>query len=255
MALRGQGTARLFLPDGYVERPQPEYFLDDTHETTCVTWQPDVYRVAADFGSRLGASTIIDAGCGDGAKLLADCAGFATIGIDYGPNLESCLRRAPGRIWRELDFEGPDPLPVTLQELRNAVIVCADVIEHLVNPVPLLARLRDSLSSASVILLSTPERALTWGDDHLGPPPNVSHVREWSLAELGRLLRNQGFDRGVLGLTRSNDATRDERTSLAVLPGPRAARALRIKGWSESLTPVESPRRAGRLSALLRGLL
>ena len=85
-------------------------------------------------------------------------------------------------------------------------------------PEHLLHKLRGAFDrGAAAVLLSTPERARTWGADHDGPPPNTCHVREWTLEELGALLEREGFAWGDLELTRSNDAESRLATSFALL--------------------------------------
>src|SRR5205809_365442 len=100
---------------------------------------------------------------------------------------------------------------------RGAVLLCDDVFEHLVRPETLLQKLRAALARAEGVVLSTPERDLTRGPDHFGPPPNACHVREWTIGELAALLAAEGFDHRWLGLTRSWDQTPHLHTILAFL--------------------------------------
>lgn len=200
---------------GYRSRPVPEYYADTPSN---VTWQPDVYPEAARVARELGARTIVDLGSGNGDKLARLHPEFELVGVDIGSNLEHVRRAHPQGTWIEHDFEQPGALPLDQELLDGAVIVCADVIEHLMRPEHLLAKLRRALEDgAAAVLLSTPERTRTWGDEHQGPPPNTCHVREWTLEELGALLEREGLDRGDLELTRSNDAESRLATSLALL--------------------------------------
>src|SRR5205823_14677217 len=73
------------IKPGYPARETPEYFEDTSAD---IIWQPNVYREAADLAQYVGASTLVDFGCGAGAKLIAHAAEFTTIGIDYGSNIE-----------------------------------------------------------------------------------------------------------------------------------------------------------------------
>lgn len=200
---------------GYEIRPVPVYYADTP---TNVTWQPDVYPEAARLARELGARTVVDLGSGNGDKLARLHPEFEIVGVDIGSNLEHVRRAHPQGTWVEHDFEEPGALPLDAELLDGCVIVCADVIEHLMRPEHLLAKLRDALAAgASAVLLSTPERTRTWGDEHAGPPPNTCHVREWTLEELGALLEREGFAWGDLELTRSNDAESRLATSLALL--------------------------------------
>ena len=99
------------------------------------------------------------------------------------------------------------------------MLVCADVIEHLVDPTGLLLALRALLEHAPVALLSTPERVLVRGADDQGPPANVAHVREWALDELVALSTAAGLPPTFAGLTVNNDRDLEKKTSLLVLEG------------------------------------
>ena len=201
---------------GYQPRTgPPEYFVDVVGST--MVWQPDVYTATANAARALGARRIIDVGCGNAAKLVALRGDFDLVGIDYGENLAGCRARYPWGDWREHDLESHEPLPLDDDELGDAVLVSSDVIEHLIRPELLVRKLARALASARAVVLSTPERVQTWGPDHLGPPPNPAHVREWTLAELAGFLESEGLHHGDMMLTRSNDATDALATILGVL--------------------------------------
>jgi SAM-dependent methyltransferase len=202
------------LKDGYQHRESPEYFHDYEGDTV---WQPDVYGELGDFAARLGATRIIDVGCGSAAKLAALHPRFELIGIDYGANIEMCRRTHAFGTWIEHDLESGASLPVAPELLRGSVIVCADVVEHFREPEKLLLALREALEHAEAVVMSTPERDLTWGVDHYGPPPNPCHAREWTIDEFVRLLRLAGFTHVSAGLTRSNDRDPVRKTILACL--------------------------------------
>lgn len=195
--------ANYFLRDGYVHRPEPQYFVDAVSDH--IIWQPDVYVEAIRVAGAVGARRIIDVGCGQAGKLAPIYPTLEIIGIDFGPNLDVCRSRYPFGTWRETDLDADTPLPVSEEELADAVLINSDVIEHVKHPEVLLGKLRGALDVASALLISTPERERTWGADHNGPPPNPAHVREWTQAEFGALLAHMGFDHGEVGLTRSTD--------------------------------------------------
>ncbi len=192
------------LPADYVSRDVPSYFDDETGD---VLWQPDVYRTARMIADRLDARIVIDLGCGAGTK-MGVFAGHRMIGVDLpGPNLREFRARFPDATALEFDLGSPNRIPLDDVILDGALVVCSDVIEHVPDPAPLLRFVaRATLAGASVVL-STPERAITWGSRHRGPPPNEAHVREWSLEELRSLLASFGIEHVCSGLTRSNDAS------------------------------------------------
>jgi SAM-dependent methyltransferase len=193
----------------YVERSIPEY---DDLNTVGARWQASVYERARAEALKWRASYVFDVGCGDGRNhdLLGD---LEIVGIDYGKNLEEARRRSPRGTFFEADLEDELPLP---QAPTGSIIVCADVIEHLRRPDRLLAKLHALLADASVALISTPERDLWHGRDHIGPPPNKGHVREWNRSEFAALLAAYGF-KGLTEIVRSNDVGIERKTTLAVV--------------------------------------
>ena len=91
------------------------------------------------------------------------------------PTLSTLRQRYPERVWLQSNFETP---PITQAD----IVICADVIEHLLNPDELLECM--ARIDSEFIVLSTPDRdLLTKGVD--GPPDNNAHVREWNFEEFG----------------------------------------------------------------------
>lgn len=246
-------TEQYFLKPGYRSRSAPEYFVD---EELNAVWQPDVYPEAAALARRLGAGSIVDVGCGTAGKLAALHPEFAVVGIDYGPNIEKCRERYDFGTWVEVDLDRDDSLLV--DDFQDAVLVCADVIEHLVNPERTLRLLRGALDGgARALLLSTPERELYNEPGHPGPPPNSAHVREWALDELRQFMASEGLD-GFLGLTRSNDVMPYMQTILAVVPGAAEHRRAVAEWWEErkkwEQLAVEQDRQLAEKERLLQEL-
>jgi hypothetical protein len=205
-----------FLKEGYQERERPSYLVDSPRRDGIIG-QPMVYPAAARLARELDCSSIVDIGCGWAGKLVELHPEFELVGIDYGPNIEHCRTFGFGT-WIEWDIER-DPLPDV--PVEDAVIVCADVIEHLVDPSKLLHALRTLLQGAAAGLLSTPERDLTRGVNHFGPPQNVHHVREWNMDEFRRLLESAGLPPVRLELTESGTHSPRKHTILATLPGAK----------------------------------
>jgi SAM-dependent methyltransferase len=205
---------RYAIRTGYRHRAEPHYFDD---AAIPLTYQPEVYRDAANVATRLGCTRIIDVGCGNASKLIALADRFDVIGIDYGPNVDLCRRLHPATgSWRECDLDKPGALPLSAEEWQGSVVICADVIEHVRAPEVLLDKLRTGLLTAEALLLSTPERELTNTQCDAGPPGNPAHVREWSIRELGALMRRAGFVHQTIGLTRAHDQSLSLLTILAV---------------------------------------
>lgn len=213
-----------FLTCEYVQRGQPEYFLDE--DASGVVWQPDVYPFAHDVAQAHGCKTIIDLGCGRAAKLVAlreRCPSLGIVGVDFGSNIEWCRREFRHGQWIDADLETATTLPLDATAIAASVIVCSDVLEHLVDPRPTMLLITWLLSrGAAGAVLSTPARDKRVGADDLGPPRNPSHVREWTCAEFQVFVRSCDLEIEHFELTRSDDSGGGLTTQLALVRLPRA---------------------------------
>lgn len=197
---------------GYIERLDPAYFPDADYGHVS---QPHVYDTVERLAIETGAHSIIDFGCGRASKLavLHDRhPEWDFIGIDTGPNLNYPRRDYPWGEWIDADLNG-----VCAEHAADAVAVCADVVEHLLNPVPVLSAIALSGNPA---VISTPDRDLTWGVEHNGPPPNDCHVREWNQHEfVAFLVLDCGFtpERLTVELTESDDQEKELHTIMVTV--------------------------------------
>ena len=233
------------LPAAYVSRAKPVYYADTPDDG--LTWQPDVYPTAAEIARSLKCDTLVDIGCGQARKLSVLHPEFKLIGIDYGGNMEHCRSKFPFGTFLEADFEDISMLPLPARVLKNSVVICSDVIEHLVDPRSLMEAFRQVLKDAPALVVSTPDRERTWGRTHMGPPPNPAHIREWTLAELSALFVREGFTLAAATHTRSNDGSPDLATIMLVLVNPEHAQ---IRG-SAFATQAAAPQPAIQTPALV----
>jgi Glycosyltransferases involved in cell wall biogenesis len=210
---------RYFIKDGYQSQEKCQYFEDFIADANGVVHQPDVYPFVGYLARKFGSQNIVDLGCGRAQKLVALQPEFQTVGVDYGVNIRYCRSHYDSGRWVEWNLENPRPIPLNKSLIRGSVVVCSDVIEHLVEPVTLLKNLRSWLNNASIAVLTTPERDRVRGPEDWGPPANPSHVREWSLVELEHLVQSIGFNILFSGLTTNNSKDLEKKTSLLVLAG------------------------------------
>lgn len=224
------------IKDGYKPRLEPVYYMD---EPTEVVYQPDVYAVAISLARHLGAKYIIDIGSGNGLKLKPAENDFSLMFIDFGANLKlisNNLKDPSRHQFIEVDLE-QSFLELSEKILKDSVVICSDVIEHLVDPTVLIRGLKHCAGIAPLVLISTPDRERTHGSAQMGPPPNEAHVREWSRSELDSYLKTQGFDRLISGYTRSSNYTTDKQTIIQLagqnvsklFPGQRRSKDERIQ--------------------------
>jgi len=184
------------LPAAYQQRLTPDYFADTADDG--ITWQPDVHPHATCLARELGRDVIIDIGCGRAGKLALlqhDQQEWHYIGVDYGPNIEWCRTNHAFGDWIEGDLETCAALAIPSAQLHRAVIICSDVLEHLVHP-DIAMRMMLTLATTgdnAPVVLSTPARECRAGADCLGQPRNPAHVREWTSSEFQSFVSANGF--------------------------------------------------------------
>lgn len=201
------------LPDNYVSRTEPAYFDDVLPDSAA--WQGDVYRLAAQLALNAHVENLVDLGCGRGEKLLPYADTFHVVGYDYGENITYCHEHNHPGTWVSVDLNTKTIHPSIFD---GSVIICADVIEHLPDPMPLIQSLHNACETAKYVLLSTPDRQRVYKHEHYGPPGNPYHVREWANAELVSWLRSEGLPVQWHGWTISNEGRPDQVwTSLVVM--------------------------------------
>ena len=182
------GIGDYFVPKGY-KTNDPVMFNDLENEDE---FQKEVYQKARDLCFRNGYTKILDLGCGSGFKLKNYFEGFKITGVDLPGIIEEVKARYPNDRWVPYIFDLKDSVPEELKEEYDLVI-CSDVIEHLIYPDELLTLIKSIKFKKLVI--STPDRFIIErrGGSRLGPPQNICHVREWAFHEFKRYIENSGF--------------------------------------------------------------
>ena len=116
----------------------------------------------------------------------------------------------------EADFSSTDCIALADTVDEQAVVICADVIEHLLDPRPLVALLAACYQRGAIVITSTPDRLRVRGAEHRGPPPNPSHVREWAIQEYADFLADYSLPAVYVGYTLNNNITRELRTIITI---------------------------------------
>jgi 2-polyprenyl-3-methyl-5-hydroxy-6-metoxy-1,4-benzoquinol methylase len=151
--------------------------FDDTVNTD--EWQREVYEFALSCMQQQNYRSVIDVGCGSAYKLVHLLGNYETTGIEVNPTYEWLNQKYPERKW--LVFDRLDPA-----SLQADLVICSDVIEHIVNPDDLLEFLQ--AIHFRTLIISTPERDAVAGKNDYGPPRNTSHYREWSAEEFRKYM-------------------------------------------------------------------
>ncbi|GAA5540236.1 glycosyltransferase [Brucella sp. NBRC 113783] len=198
------------IPHQYISTPQWNFgvnaqaralndiFIDDMDVDT--ERQPDAYLSAKRYADASGARRIIDIGCGSAftVKNLFAEGDFEVIAVDTAGVLFAAKANYPAATRVECDLTSWNDVLSVAERYRDGVptiILCADIVEHLPDPRPLLAlvRLLLAASTRNRCFLSTPGRPQSADHRLTSKPDNPAHIREWTSGELRNLLAASGF--------------------------------------------------------------
>lgn len=188
------------LPPDY--RPNPvrsvaagsgPYWTPDRVALSC-KYQYAVYRRARRLAAERRTRSILDIGCGTATKLAALFGGITVHGIDSAEAIAVAARTLPAGHFVAADLDGEQlDLGALVPRCTRELVICADVIEHLLYPDRLLDSIRGFATSDTRVVLSTPDRHRLLGTS-ARQPSVPDHVREWSASELRRLVERSGFE-------------------------------------------------------------
>lgn len=170
----------------YISNNNPSHHNDIDYKDE---GQKEVYEFCKKIMDDNNLKSVIDVGCGSGYKLMKYLNNFNTIGIETEPCYSYLKKTYPNSIWL-LSGEEEKSFINYKNDINPDVIICADVIEHIVDPDILL----DYLISfnAKYYIISTPCRDILCYNPKFanhynvslnGPPLNTCHVREWTMNE------------------------------------------------------------------------
>ena len=150
-------------------------------------FQDEVYQAARKLCVENKYKTVLDIGCGSAYKLIKYFRDKKFVGLDLEPNLSFIKDKYPLYDFRKSDFNSPPEEPFDL-------IICSDVVEHVLDPDELLAFIGNI--NFKHLVISTPDRdviqalqkSFGWDVKVNGPPHNTMHVREWSFREFGNYI-------------------------------------------------------------------
>lgn len=166
-----------------------EYWNESRIETSA-RFQYYVYRLCGRLIRKYQYASFLDVGSGPATKvrrfILPVCKDVTL--VDQ-PSTGVLLRRLmPESPFFAVNLESP-----ALDLGRKFdVIVCADVLEHLVDPDPCAEFIRRHLSVGGRAVFSTPDRDWLRGVD-CNTCPKREHVREWNAREFAAYATSRGF--------------------------------------------------------------
>jgi SAM-dependent methyltransferase len=193
--------ARFFLPQDYhpnaarttMDAVSGGQYWTNRRVQNAAIFQVPVYKLAIELIRQHGFKSVVDVGCGPATKLEdvhKACPEVAITGIDQPSAIAYCRLTHKFGDWLVDDFESPE---ADLAGIRGDLVICADVIEHLINPDYLLDYLKGKVSRNGLILLSTPDRDRMLGQG-ARQPSIPDHVHEWNAQELNAYLKDRGFE-------------------------------------------------------------
>lgn len=181
-----------FIKAGYVARDTAETveevfgdYWTETRIKVAHELQWYVYRHALWLARLYRLKSVADVGCGYPAK-LAMFRGYDITVFDQKTTVSALASRFPDYSWYAQDLANP---PQDTDK-KFDLVICSDVIEHLLDPDPLVERIRKSTGKFAVI--STPERDYRRGFDNMRSPKS-EHVREWNQKEFKSYLEASGL--------------------------------------------------------------
>lgn len=181
-------------------------YWNEERLATSKRFQHDVYAQAIQEMSNFSKPKILDVGSGPPTKLSSMLVeNSAKVYLIDQPNTENIAKE----LMPEANFVAANLEEVDcVLDTQFDIVICADVIEHLVNPDPCLRFIRDHLSPSGLLYISTPERDILRGRDCMHSP-HPMHVREWNQEEFQQFLMSRNFE--VL----NSKILPQERTSIA----------------------------------------
>lgn len=178
----------------YLANNSPSHHVDIKYTDKS---QKEVYEYCKLFMKKYNLNKVVDVGCGSGYKLVNILGEFDTIGIETEPCYSMLKMKYPLKKWllsgeKEKSF-------IEYPILSNPdVVICCDVIEHIVNPDDLVNYLISL--NAKYYIISTPCREIlckhpkfskNYIKSYNGPPINTCHVREWTMIEFQNYLNSK----------------------------------------------------------------
>lgn len=163
------------------------------------TLWPSVRALSAPLGPGV---RVLDAGCGNGA-IAGECLalGCTVVGVDLSATGIAIAREKHG----QGRFERMPIDETLLERLREQPfdrVVSTDVVEHLYDPRTYARACFAALKPGGRLVMTTPYHGYAknlaisllgrW-DSHADPLWDGGHIKLWSRATLGRLLREAGF--------------------------------------------------------------
>ena len=143
-------------------------------------------------------STVLDIGCGVATKLMnvIQKKSSKVFGIDQPSAIDFAKKIHCYENLHSCNFDDPSTWGLEIPSID--LIICSDVIEHVVYPDNLLNLIKNFSSDKTKIFISTPNRDYARGKKNRFSPKK-EHIREWNDLEMKTYLLSRNFE--VLKIT------------------------------------------------------
>lgn len=159
----------------------------------------DIYQMATFFARRIGCDTIIDVSFEHHPEFVRLHPEFQLLGMNLSGQTDPFPFPSVKRpSWDDAHDQSKPVIPI--EQLKNSVLVCADVIERLRRPEKLLSILRMWQKYLPLALISTPDRSRQSVTDNTGASVQISR---WNLSEFGSFLAQHDLATDQVGHVKS----------------------------------------------------
>lgn len=166
-------------------------YWNDERLASSRSFQHDVYRMAVAQASETANAKVLDVGSGPPVKLSSMLTGTsASVHLVDQKNTYSIAKK----LMPQAKFTPANLELIDIElGLQFDVVICADVIEHVINPDPCLNFIKRHMSASGLLYISTPDRDLLRGPQCMDSP-HPMHVREWNQPEFRLFLESRGLE-------------------------------------------------------------
>ena len=166
-------------------------YWDHGNKDSNLSFQWSTYLYAKKQLDRSKIQTIIDIGCGPAlkARRLFPDNKYLYYGIDQESSV-NIFPQLSNFHFLSYDLDNPDYSKIP--EIRADIIICSDVIEHLIDPDKLLDLIKYLALPSTTIIFSTPCRDSLRGIECM-KSEKPEHIREWNRYEFITYLSMNGF--------------------------------------------------------------
>lgn len=184
-----------FIKEDYKSRDQnltldtgvdPKYWTE-ARVREAGQFQYYVYEYCLKLIKKHKLKSFMDVGCGAPVKvkqLISPHCPTITL-VDQPTTKRIANKILPSARFISADLETIEmPLPE-----KHHIIVCADVLEHLVNPDMCMNFINANLEEEGFLVISTPERDFLRGENCMASP-KPEHVREWNRDEFSQYIQS-----------------------------------------------------------------